>query len=206
MSPQQTIRHYRVTSMLGEGGMGTVYRATDTRLGREVAVKLLSPALAGDADYMARFQREAKVLASLNHPNIAAIYGLEESGDVRALVMELVEGPTLADRIAPGALPLEEALFIAKQIAEALEAAHEKSIVHRDLKPANVKVTPQGVVKVLDFGLAKATEPGGPAGAVPNSPTLRCVPDKQAKNRCAFIAAVGLTVHSAIRYQGQIRP
>lgn len=172
MSPQQTIGHYRVTGKLGEGGMGAVYRATDTRLGRDVAVKLLSQALAGDADYMARFQREAKVLASLNHPNIATIYGLEESGGVRALVMELVEGPTLADRIAQGALPLEEALFIAKQIAEALEAAHEKSIVHRDLKPANVKVTPQGVVKVLDFGLAKAAESGTPKGDAANSPTL----------------------------------
>jgi Tol biopolymer transport system component len=172
MSPQQTIGHYRVTAKLGEGGMGAVYRATDTILGRDVAVKLLSPALAGDADYMARFQREAKVLASLNHPNIATIHGLEEADGVRALVMELVEGPTLADRIVEGAFPLEEALSIAKQIAEALEAAHEKGIVHRDLKPANVKVTPQGAVKVLDFGLAQAAEPSAPKGDAADSPTL----------------------------------
>ena len=150
--------------------MGEVYRATDTKLGRAVALKLLAPALATDADYMARFTREAQVLASLNHPNIAAIYGLEESNGVRALVMELVEGPTLAERIAAGPLPLEETLHIAKQIADALEAAHEKGIVHRDLKPANVKITPEGVVKVLDFGLAKAPEQSPPISA--SSPTL----------------------------------
>jgi serine/threonine protein kinase len=172
MTPQQQIAHYRITAKLGEGGMGQVYRATDTRLGRDVALKILSPALAGDADYMARFQREAEVLASLNHRHIAMIHGLEESNGVRALVMELVEGPTLADLIAQGPIPVDEALPVALQIAEALEAAHEKGIIHRDLKPANVKVTPQGVVKVLDFGLAKAAE-AGPTGAVtPNSPTL----------------------------------
>jgi serine/threonine-protein kinase len=154
MSPQQSIAHYRITSKLGEGGMGEVWRATDTKLDRDVAIKILPAALAADAERMARFEREAKILASLNHPNIAAIYGVEE----RALVMELVEGPTLADRIKQGALPLDEALAIACQIAEALESAHEKSIVHRDLKPGNVKVTPDGVVKVLDFGLAKAAE------------------------------------------------
>jgi serine/threonine protein kinase len=133
----QCIVHYGVT------GMGVVYRATDTKLGRDVALKVLPEAFAQDADRMARFAREAQALAALNHPNIAAIYGLEE----RALVMELVEGPTLAERIAPGPVPLEETLLIARQIAEALEAAHEKNIVHRDLKPANVKITPEGQVR-----------------------------------------------------------
>jgi serine/threonine-protein kinase len=150
--------------------MGEVYRATDTRLGRAVALKVLAPSLAGDADYMARFTREAQVLASLNHPNIAAIYGLEESDGVRALVMELVEGPTLAGRIEAGPLPLEEALQVARQIAEALEAAHDKGVIHRDLKPANVKITPEGIVKVLDFGLAKVAE-ASPAISS-SSPTL----------------------------------
>src|SRR5437879_10214111 len=152
MNPQETIAHYRIVSKLGEGGLGEVYRATDTKLGRDVAIKILPESFAQDRDRMARFAREAQVLASLNHPNIAAIYGVED----RALIMELVEGPTLAERIAKGALPLEEALPIAKQIAEALEYAHERGVVHRDLKPANVKVTPAGRVKVLDFGLAKA--------------------------------------------------
>jgi serine/threonine-protein kinase len=132
--------------------MGEVWRATDTKLDREVAIKILPDALAQDADRLARFEREAKVLASLNHPNIATIHGVEE----RALVMELVEGPTLADRIAQGAIPLDEALSITKQIADALAYAHEKGIIHRDLKPANIKITPEGRVKVLDFGLAKA--------------------------------------------------
>jgi serine/threonine protein kinase len=161
---------YEILAPLGSGGMGEVYRATDTKLNRAVALKILSPALATDADYMARFTREAQVLASLNHPNIAAIYGLEESDGVRALVMELVEGLTLAERIAAGPLPLDETLHIAKQIADALEAAHEKGIVHRDLKPANVKITPEGVVKVLDFGLAKVPEQSSPISA--SSPTL----------------------------------
>src|SRR5215469_16347991 len=155
MTPHQQIAHYRITAKLGAGGMGEVYRAHDPKLGRDVAIKILPESFAHDAERVARFEREAKVLAALNHPNIAQIYGLEE----RALIMELVEGPTLADRIAQGALPLEEAVGIAKQIAEALEAAHEKGITHRDLKPGNVKVTPEGVVKVLDFGLAKAADP-----------------------------------------------
>lgn len=142
---------YEIVAPIGSGGMGEVYRAQDTKLNRDVAIKVLPAALANDVDYMARSQREAQVLAALNHPNIAAIYGLEE----HAIVMELVEGPTLANRIAQGLLPIEEALPIAKQIAEALEAAHEKGIIHRDLKPGNIKVTPEGVVKVLDFGLAK---------------------------------------------------
>jgi serine/threonine protein kinase len=154
--------------------MGEVYRARDSRLGRDVALKVLPAMLASDADYMARFQREAEVLASLNHPNIAAIYGLEESGGVRALVMELVEGPTLAERISAGAIPLEESLVIARQIAEALEAAHDKGIVHRDLKPANVKVTPDDKVKVLDFGLAKALDGNATASGreLTSSPTM----------------------------------
>ena len=150
------IAHYSVTEMLGKGGMGEVYRATDTKLNRDVALKVLPEVFARDADRMARFKREAHVLASLNHPNIASIYGLEESDGIHCLVLELVEGPTLAERIQEGAVPLEEALNIAKQIAEALEAAHEKGVIHRDLKPANVKVAPEGMVKVLDFGLARA--------------------------------------------------
>ena len=150
---------YEITAQIGVGGMGEVYRATDTKLKREVAVKVLPSHVAADPERLARFQREAEVLASLNHPDIAAIYGLEEAESTKALVMELVEGPTLEDRIAQGAIPVDEALPIAKQIAEALEAAHEQGIIHRDLKPANVKLRPDGVVKVLDFGLAKALEP-----------------------------------------------
>ena len=144
--------------------MGEVYRARDTRLKREVALKVLPESVASDADRLARFQREAEVLAALNHPNIAHIHGLDESDGTKALVMELVEGPTLADRIAHSPIPVDEALPIARQIAEALEAAHEQNIIHRDLKPANVKVRPDGVVKVLDFGLAKALEPTSAAG------------------------------------------
>jgi serine/threonine-protein kinase len=173
--------HFDVTALLGEGGMGRVYRATDTRLGRDVALKILPEALAGDTDRLARFEREARVLASVNHPHIAAIYGVEDvSGEggscCRALVLELVEGPTLADRIARGRLTQEEALPIAEQISEALEAAHDAGIVHRDLKPANIKVRPDGTVKVLDFGLARAlvSEPASAAGerATVTSPAL----------------------------------
>ena len=159
MQPGTTLGHYEILSALGKGGMGEVYRATDTKLKREVAIKVLPETLASDSERLARFQREAEVLASLNHPNIAAIYGLEDAGTTKALVMELVEGPTLADRIAQGPIPVSEALPVAKQIAEALEAAHEQNIIHRDLKPANVKVRSHGTVKVLDFGLAKAMEP-----------------------------------------------
>ena len=158
LTPGTRLGVYDVTSRIGEGGMGQVYRATDTTLGRQVAIKILPDAFASDPERLARFEREAKTLASLNHPNIAAIYGLEKSGGVRALVMELVEGDDLSQRIARGAIPIDEALLIAKQIADALEAAHEQSIVHRDLKPANIKVRPDGAVKVLDFGLAKAIE------------------------------------------------
>ncbi len=169
----QFIGHYRVTGKLGAGGMGEVYRATDTKLGRDVAIKVLPNALAADPQRMQRFQREAQVLAALNHPHIATIHGLEESGATRALVMELVEGPTLAERITRGPLPLDEALPIAKQIAEALEYAHEHGIIHRDLKPANIKLTPDGAVKVLDFGLAKAMQDDPTSGLdLANSPTL----------------------------------
>jgi eukaryotic-like serine/threonine-protein kinase len=153
--------------------MGEVYRASDTKLKRQVAIKVLPASLAFDADRLARFQREAEVLAALNHPNIAAIYGLEESEGLKALVMELVEGPTLADRIAEGPISIDEASPIAKQIAEALEAAHEQGIIHRDLKPTNIKVRPEGTVKVLDFGLAKAMEPAGTvAPSASQSPTM----------------------------------
>ena len=162
---------YEILSPLGAGGMGEVYRARDTTLGRDVALKILSPALAGDSQYMARFQREAQVLASLNHPNIAILHGLQESDGVRALVMELVEGPTLAERIRLGPIPLDEALPIARQIAEALETAHDRGIIHRDLKPANVKLTQDGAVKVLDFGLAKALDDETSASSA-NSPTI----------------------------------
>ena len=163
---------YKILAPLGAGGMGEVYRARDTRLGRDVALKILLEAVAHDAERMARFKREAQVLASINHPNIATIHGLEDSSGTPALVMELVEGPTLGDRIAEGPMPLEEALPIAKQIAEGLESAHEKGIIHRDLKPSNVKVRRDGTVKILDFGLAKALDENPEGGNISNSPTI----------------------------------
>src|SRR5215469_15605529 len=165
------LAHYEITSHIGSGGMGDVYQAADTKLGRSVAIKFLPDAFSHDTERVARFQREARVLASLNHPNIATIHGVEEINGRHFLVMELVPGDTLADRIKRGAIPIEEALPIAKQIAEALEEAHEKGIIHRDLKPANIKITPDGKVKVLDFGLAKAME-SVPATTLSNSPTL----------------------------------
>jgi serine/threonine-protein kinase len=168
----QTIAHYRIQVKIGAGGMGEVYRATDTRLGRDVAIKVLPEALARDVERMARFEREAKLLASVNHPNIASIYGLEESNGIRALVMELVEGVTLAERIKREPLPLVEALPIGKQIAEALEYAHERGIIHRDLKPSNVMLRRDGQVKVLDFGMAKALEGETSEEETENSPTL----------------------------------
>ena len=168
----QTLGHYRILEQVGAGGMGVVYRARDERLGRDVALKVLPDVFVRDADRMARFEREARVLASLNHPNIAAIYGLEESGSVHAIAMEFVEGLTLAESLRSGPIPVDEALTIAKQIAEALEAAHEKGIIHRDLKPANVKVSPEGKVKLLDFGLAKALEEGPSAVDIAASPTV----------------------------------
>ena len=154
---------YDVTGPLGAGGMGEVYRARDTKLDRHVALKVLPEAFTADPDRLARFEREAKVLASLNHPNIAQIYGVEEGRGSRALVLELVEGPTLADRLDRGPIPLDEVLSIARQIALALQSAHESGVIHRDLKPANVKVRADGAVKVLDFGLAKALDTAPPA-------------------------------------------
>src|ERR1700687_4674786 len=169
----QQLGSYKIVCLLGAGGMGEVYQAHDTKLGRDVAIKVLPEAFAHDADRLSRFQREAKMLAALNHPNIATIHGLEQSGGTSYLVMELVPGETLAERIKRGgAVPIEEALAIAKQIAEALKAAHEKGIIHRDLKPANVKLTPEGKVKVLDFGLAKAYAGDTSTEDMGNSPTL----------------------------------
>src|SRR5262249_24384986 len=172
LSSGTNLRSYEVIGLLGKGGMGEVYSASDTKLGRNVAIKVLPQIFTHDPDRVARFKREAKVLAALNHPNIAVIHGLEESGDPQFLVMELVEGETLAEKLARGALPVDETMRSALQIAEALEAAHEKAIVHRDLKPANVKITPDGKVKVLDFGLAKAFEPESTNPVLSNSPTV----------------------------------
>src|SRR5262245_45210823 len=172
LSPGARLGPYEVTALIGEGGMGKVWRAHHTALNRDDALKVLPEAFASDPDRLARFRREAQVLASLNHPNIAHVYGLEQADGVQALVMELVEGPTLADRIAQGPIPVDEALPIAKQIAEALEAAHEQGIVHRDLKPANIKVRPDGTVKVLDFGLAKLTESTAGATATPSAQSM----------------------------------
>src|SRR5690242_2465950 len=163
MTAPTQIAHYRITSKLGEGGMGAVFRATDTKLGREVAIKVLPAAFADDTGRMQRFEREAQVLASLNHPNIAAIYGIEQG----AIVMELVEGEDLR-----GPIPVDAALGIARQIAGGLEAAHEKGIVHRDLKPANIRIASDGTVKLLDFGLAKASEATAAAGSNTQSPTM----------------------------------
>ena len=170
--PGARLGPYEILSAIGAGWMGEVYRARDTRLNRDVALKVIPEVFAANPDRMARFEREAKLLASLNHPHIATIYGLEESSSTNALVMELVEGPTLADRIATGPIALDEALSIAKQIAEALEYAHDKGVIHRDLKPANIKVKPDGTVKVLDFGLAKALLDDPTATDMSNSPTL----------------------------------
>jgi len=172
--PGQSLLYYRLVEKIGEGGMGVVWKARDTRLNRDVAIKLLPEEVSGDAARLARFQREARTLASLQHPNVASIFGLEEAEGERFLVMELVEGEDLQQRLQRGPVPVEEALVIAHQMAEGLEAAHEKGIVHRDLKPSNVKLTPDGKVKVLDFGLAKAfadesTEAFGDAS---RSPTL----------------------------------
>ena len=163
---------YEVTAFIGEGGMGEVYRALDTKLKRQVALKILPSSVAADAGRLARFEREAEVLASLNHPNIAQIYGVEDAADVKALVMELVEGDDLAARLARGAIPLDEALPLARQIADALAAAHDRGVIHRDLKPANIKVRPDGTVKVLDFGLAKAIEPASVSPNVSHVATM----------------------------------
>src|SRR5713101_9910827 len=163
---------YEIVAPLGAGGMGEVYRARDTKLGRDVALKLLPPLFAADADRVERFEREARLLASLNDRHIGAIYGFEDAGNVPALVLELVEGDTLHDRVRRGPLPLSEALAVAQQIAEALDAAHRAGIIHRDLKPSNIKITPDGVIKVLDFGLAKALADEGSGADVSESPTM----------------------------------
>ncbi len=168
----KTLAHYEINSRLGKGGMGEVYQAKDEKLGRDVAIKVLPEEFARDADRVARFQREAKLLASLNHPNIAAIHGLEEAEGTSFLVLELVQGETLSDRLKQGAIPVEQSLKLALQIAEALEAAHEKGVIHRDLKPSNIKVTPDGKIKVLDFGLAKAYAGDREDVNLSNSPTL----------------------------------
>ena len=172
-----TVGHYQILALLGAGGMGEVYRARDSKLNREVALKVLLPSVANDPDRLARFAREAQVLAALNHPHIAQVHGFEDGAHVRALVMELVDGPTLADCIAAvarvGGLALDEALGIARQITDALDAAHEQGIVHRDLKPANIKIRPDGTVKVLDFGLAKAmAQTAGSSAEALISPTI----------------------------------
>ena len=172
MTPGTTLSHYKILEKIGEGGMGEVYRAEDTSLKREVAIKVLPDRFTKDPQRLARFEREAQLLASLNHPNIAAIYELEEADGVRFLSLELVEGETLAEKVAKGPLPIEEALEVCRQIAEGVEAAHEKGVIHRDLKPANVKMTPEGKNKVLDFGLAKAFEAETPAADISQSPTL----------------------------------
>src|SRR6266550_3258817 len=182
LGPGARLGRYEIVSAIGAGGMGEVFRARDTRLQRDVAIKVLPDAFAADAERLKRFEREAHLLASLNHPHIGAIYGFEEGPaeagpHTSALILELVEGETLADRVARGPIPIDEALSIARQVAEALEAAHEQGIIHRDLKPSNIKITPDGNVKVLDFGLAKLNEPNVPnTSNVPNafsiSPTI----------------------------------
>jgi serine/threonine-protein kinase len=200
VAPGSRLGPYEITAKLGEGGMGEVYRATDSKLRREVAIKVLPAAFTADPERLARFEREAQLLAQLHHPNIASIFGLEESGGERALVMELVEGPTLAERMEQGALPLEESLAIARGIAEALEAAHEKGIVHRDLKPQNVKLAPGGTVKVLDFGLAKAMDAaaGSVAAAdLARSPTMMNSPTVTAMQGTQLGVILGTAAYMA---------
>ena len=172
LTPGSKLAHYEIVEPIGKGGMGEVYRAKDTKLGREVAIKALPEEFTQHPQKLARFEREARLLAALNHPGIATLYEVEESEGKPFLVMELVEGETLAERIARGPVPVDEALTLSQQIAEALEAAHEKGVIHRDLKPANIKVDPEGHVKVLDFGLAKAFADEVPEGELSASPTL----------------------------------
>ena len=172
LAPGLRLGAYEITAAIGSGGMGEVYRAHDTKLGRDVALKILPASFTSDPERVARFRREAQVLASLNHPHIAQIYGLEESNGTQFLVLELVDGDSLDRRIARGPIPVDEAVGIARQIGEALEAAHEKGIIHRDLKPANIALTTNGAVKVLDFGLAKAVEATSGSVDAMNSPTI----------------------------------
>ena len=181
LSPGAHLGNYEILSKIGEGGMGEVYRGRDTRLKREVALKTLPDSLKRDPDRIARFEREAQTLAALNHPNIAIIHGVEDTGSDQALVMELVEGSTLAELLAGGGLPADDARNIALQIADALEAAHEQGVIHRDLKPANIKIRPDGTVKVLDFGLAKifAAREADNQAQLANSPTHHRAEDDQ---------------------------
>src|SRR5262245_28973274 len=175
-APGTSLLQDKMIEQIGQGGMGVVWRATDTALGRDAAIKILPDHLSADPERLARFEREAKLLASLSHPNIAAVYGLHLADGVRFLAMEMVKGEDLAGRLARGPIPVDEALAFARQIADALETAHENGIIHRDLKPANVRVTPSGQIKVLDFGLAKAfdTQPASGSGSGPSmlSPTV----------------------------------
>ena len=197
----QHLLHYHLAEKIGEGGMGEVYRATDTKLKRDVAIKFLPAAFTEDRERLARFEREAQLLAQLHHPSIASIFGIEESGGVRALVMELVEGPTLAERIAQGSLSLEESLSIARQIAEALEEAHERGIIHRDLKPQNIKAPTEGKVKVLDFGLAKAMDPDAGTAAsaadMARSPTMTHSPTLTAAHGTQLGVILGTAAYMA---------
>lgn len=184
--------HYRIIEKIGAGGMGEVYRAHDTDLKRDVALKVIPSSVASDEDRLARFRREAELLASLNHPHIAQIYGLAVSPNFPALVMELVEGETLAERLARGPVSVDEGLMFARQIAGGLQSAHDRGIIHRDLKPANIKITPGGVVKILDFGLAKAieSEPAPPEGTDADKPgddLCRSNP----RNRCLYVTRAG---------------
>ncbi len=172
LEPSAKLGAYEVLLLIGAGGMGEVYRAKDTKLGREVAIKVLPAELSLDKDRRARFEREAKLLAALNHPCIATLYGFEESEGTPFLVMELVEGETLAERIARGGIPMDEALPLFRQLAEGVENAHEKGVIHRDLKPSNIKITPDGHIKILDFGLAKAFDQPNVQVATSHSPTL----------------------------------
>jgi len=176
----QRLGSYEITALLGKGGMGEVYRARDLKLKREVAIKVLPDEFSRDSERVARFQREAEVVASLNHPHIATIYHIEEAAESQLLVLELVEGETLAERIVRGPIRVDDALALAMQIAEALEAAHERGIIHRDLKPANIKITSEGYLKVLDFGLAKALQTEAPNAHLSNSPTLSVAGTMQA--------------------------
>jgi len=187
LAPGVRLGPYEVHSRIGAGGKGEVWKARDIKLNRDVALKVLPEALTLDAERVARLTREAQVLASLNHSNIASIYGFEDGGAAHALVLEFIDGPTLADRIAAGPLPLDEALPIARQVADALETAHEHGVIHRDLKPANIKVRPDGTVKVLDFGLAKALEVAPGSGVAPAlSLSNHYVTSHDSRRRCSW--------------------